>query len=112
MKTITRKAVAVLCGLLLGAGCASVANLAPEVDPRMRQIAAAQGLPAETLDRGRRIYLTDCARCHSPVAVRDHTPAQWTAILERMAPLTKLPDDDTDALAAYLELAADPTRAP
>lgn len=106
MRNSTRKAVPVLFGLLLGAGCASLASLAPEVDPQMRAAAAARGLPAETLERGRHLYLTDCTRCHSPVALRDHSPAQWTAILERMVPLTGLKAEEKSALAAYIEQAA------
>ena len=112
MRNFTRKAVPVLFGLLLGAGCASLASLAPEVDPRMRAAAAARGIPAETLEHGRRLYLTDCTRCHSPVAVRTHSPAQWTAILDRMAPLTGLEAPEKSALAAYIEQAAGSTGTP
>lgn len=112
IKKNTRKAIAMVFGLVWGAGCASPANLAPEVDPTMRAAAAARGVPAEILDHGRRIYLTDCTRCHSPIAVRDKSPAQWTAILERMAPLTGLEVQEEAALAAYLEQAAGSAVAP
>lgn len=88
------------------AGCASSANLAPPVDPAMIEAGRTAGVDAQSLQRGRQVYLGACARCHSPVAVQSRTPQQWERILHRMEPLSGLNDSDRAALRAYLEQAA------
>ncbi|MBU2502017.1 hypothetical protein KJ682_11870 [bacterium] len=91
---------------LLIAGCASVSDLAPEPDPAAVARAGAGGVDASDLVAGRRIYLTDCARCHAPVAVTSLTRGQWNPVLDRMAPLTRLDAEKDAQLRSYIEAVA------
>ncbi len=91
---------------LLIAGCASVSDLAPEPDPAAVARAGAGGVAPSDLAAGRRIYLTDCARCHSPVAVASLTRRQWGPVLDRMAPLTRLDAGKEAKLRSYIEAMA------
>lgn len=90
--------------LLLGAafacgGCYTLEQAVPPVASLVRPA----GQETLILDRGREIYLTSCAKCHSPVPVRSHTAERWDArIIPKMAGLTKLNAEDTSALRSYV----------
>lgn len=64
-------------------GCVSLEELAPPVDQRL--VAAAPGVDAASLERGRRIYITKCAKCHSVEPVHRYTRGEWDEILPDMA---------------------------
>jgi mono/diheme cytochrome c family protein len=64
--------------------------------------AADQGMDTEKLDRGRHLYLTDCARCHTVKPLDCCTPQEWKEIIPRMARITPLDQEQTDALIAYV----------
>ncbi|MFM7180978.1 MAG: hypothetical protein ACKO2G_05885 [Verrucomicrobiales bacterium] len=95
---------ALLCGglvvpvLLALGGCESLNQIAPPV------ASIAPGTAATTqLERGRELYITACAKCHSPEPVLDYTESEWLGkILPEMCRLTKLDSADSDAVRAYV----------
>jgi mono/diheme cytochrome c family protein len=55
------------------------------------------------LERGRDIYVTACAKCHSPEPVRDYSRQEWVGkILPEMIKVTKLGPEDARAVEAYV----------
>lgn len=92
-------------GTLLG--CASIFDLAPPVSDELMRTGAAAGAPRESLERGRRLYVEDCTRCHAPVAVGKYSRDQWDAILPRMAKTTRLDADETADLQVYIRAVVD-----
>jgi len=81
-------------------GCVSLEVLAPPVDQRL--VAAASGVDAASLDRGRRIYITKCAKCHSVEPVHRYSRAQWNDILPDMAEETMLDDTERRDVERYV----------
>ena len=79
--------------------------MAPPVNPRFRTVAAEQGLNAGDLERGRHLYLTDCARCHNIEPVDRYTLEQWEELMPRMAKLTRLSEADARAVRTYVRTA-------
>ena len=63
MKTIISILTVIVVGL---AGCMTTDQLAPPVGESMIELAASDGRSIESLKRGRLIYITKCASCHSP----------------------------------------------
>jgi len=82
-------------------GCLTVEQMAPPVGPRFSSIAMTSATRA-TLARGREVYLTDCARCHSVEPIDRYSMGRWRSVIERMAPLSKLDESGTAALQAYI----------
>jgi mono/diheme cytochrome c family protein len=97
-------------------GCASLTDLAPEVDEPALRYAAAHDIDAEQVHRGRLIYITECVRCHSPEPVTAYSLEHWLGILPRMADITALSPEDTEAVRAYvmvtLSAKSEATRSP
>ena len=60
------------------------------------------GVVAEDLRNGRRIYITDCARCHRPEAVTRYTEAQWSKTLPWMSGEALLSPEDAADVKAYV----------
>lgn len=60
------------------------------------------GATADTLERGRSIYITQCARCHSPEPVTGYTEAQWRETLPRMSHEAMLTDQQTVDVRDYV----------
>lgn len=89
--------------LLAWAGCASLADRAPVVTPALSAAAAARGRTEGSLERGRALYVGQCARCHQPVAIRSRTPQQWQSILPRMAETSKFDSGQLSDIEAYIE---------
>ena len=103
--TATLAAVALLTGCLsMDVAVPPVAALVPDAD----------GARRTELERGRTIYLTDCARCHSPEPVRRYSPTRWAEILEEMLGETRIDGPGSAALRAYITtvLAQAPTAPP
>ena len=88
--------------LVAAAGCASIATLAPPVSEPMAMAAASRGTGRDVLERGRNLYIQDCARCHSPVAVRKLGSREWDRILPDMAIRTRLDQDALKDLQEYI----------
>lgn len=84
------------------AGCATLEELAPPVNQAMLSDNGDGAAPKHQLELGREIYITDCARCHSPEPVRRYSVHQWRSILPRMAEESKLSNDDCAAIEAYV----------
>lgn len=104
-----------LAVLAMSYGCETIEDLAPPVGHSTLQLAASRGVSAERVMRGREIYVTNCARCHSPEPVRRYTVDDWEGILPRMSQRSKLARQDAGALQEYVVLtleAVDPKAAP
>lgn len=54
------------------------------------------------LQRGREIYITKCARCHSVEPVGKYTAAHWREIMPEMIEETNLNSEDAAAVNAYI----------
>ena len=65
-------------------GCATIDQLAPPVDEIMLATAELDDQSLAMLRDGRDLYITRCARCHSPESVTAYTRDQWSTILPRM----------------------------
>ena len=81
--------------LLLLGGCTGLEQIAPVM-------VAGGGAAPGTLHEGRRIYLSQCASCHTPLAITDYSRAQWATIMPDMAERTKLNGAQTAAVTAYV----------
>lgn len=92
-----------LAGALLPGGCAALVNVAPPVTPAM--VAVSGGADAATLDRGRRIFTTQCAACHRADPVTKFSFPEWRRIVAEMKERTKLDAAQESALLAYLQAA-------
>jgi len=80
-------------------GCYTLEQAAPPV----ASLVSPGELATASLNRGRVIYITACAKCHSPTPVRAYTKDRWTElIIPKMAGITKLSADDTAALRSYV----------
>ncbi len=84
---------------LLVTGCVSLEQAAPPV--------AMLGLTTTTsklasLEQGRNIYITRCAKCHSVEPVQKYSLARWKEILPEMSIKSKLGQQDAIAVSAYV----------
>lgn len=97
-----------LCAAAAIAGCATLEEIAPPPEQlvmgRASGADAANAAPPDPslLARGRALYVTDCARCHAVVPVRDHTRAEWAEIMPRMVKESSLGEAELRALEAYV----------
>ena len=87
-------------GVLAVSGCVTLDELAPPV--------ASLASPAghSQLSRGRTLYLTTCAKCHSVEPVSRYSAAEWRVILPDMAAESNLTTSDEAAVTAYVMAAA------
>lgn len=83
-------------------GCLTLEQMAPPVDHEFQAIALRRGVDSATLELGRRVYLSDCARCHGVEPVARYSVEQWGEILPRMAQESKLDAEHREALEAYV----------
>jgi cytochrome c5 len=82
------------------AGCAIQQDLPPVPDEAMVK---ASGTSAVTLQRGRAVYVSDCARCHEAKMPDDITVEDWHVILPGMAWNAGISEADEDAVEAYIK---------
>ena len=54
------------------------------------------------LEQGRTIYITKCAKCHSPEPVKRYSGTRWDGILKEMIEETKLDPSESAAVRAYV----------
>ncbi len=92
----------VLCAALLLASCMSLEEMAPPVGPVLTKMAAYRGAERSVLEKGRELYLTDCARCHSVEPIARYTLEEWRKILPRMADESNLDALQGRAVEAYV----------
>ena len=65
-------------------------------------LAAASGVPLETLASGRRTWLQACSGCHRLYRPDERSEASWRAVLPPMARKAKLDDAASGAVLAWL----------
>jgi len=89
--------------LLLVTACATIEELAPPVNEAMlAALAPRDAASDERIERGREVYVTKCARCHSPERVTHYALARWEEILPRMAQKASLSTEDHAAVEQYI----------
>lgn len=93
-----KRLVAVVLPCVFLGACATEPP-APEPDVRM---AARSGVPQDLLERGHRVYLMQCGRCHDHVLPDDVTRADWHVVLPGMAWNAGLSDADQAAVMSYI----------
>ena len=93
---------ATLTAVLVVAGCASLEELAPLVGKEAVRLAEIEGIDPQRIEGGRAIYVTQCARCHTPEWVGRYSAAQWHQTLPRMTPRAKLSHQEAADLEAYI----------
>ncbi len=89
----------------LFSGCMTLEEMAPPVEGGFQVIAARHSVDTTTLQLGRQIYLSDCVKCHSVEPIGRYSAGRWRKILPRMARETKLDEQRTEAVDAYVTLA-------
>ncbi len=87
---------ALACGALAVSGCVTLDQLAPPVEALSSPAGHSQ------LSRGRTLYVTTCAKCHSVEPVSRYTAAEWRDIMPDMADESKLTPADEAAVTAYI----------
>jgi mono/diheme cytochrome c family protein len=89
-----------LMAALSGGSCVTLDQMAPRVEALPTQ--ARLGSAAQ-LAQGRDIYITKCAKCHSPEPVRKYPASQWESqILPEMIEETNLSAAEGAAVRAYV----------
>ena len=92
-------------------GCATLEQLAPPLpspgppgSPNAISLGSISDASLQQAKRGRRIYITECIKCHSPEPVTRYSQVEWNEILPRMAEESKLPPEQMADIAAYIRL--------
>jgi mono/diheme cytochrome c family protein len=83
-------------------GCQTLDQLAPPVGELALREASSSNVPAESLERGRTIYISQCARCHTPEPVTRYSEAQWRETLPRMSMEAMLTAQETADVRDYV----------
>lgn len=92
-----------LFALTLGiSGCMTLEQMAPPVDDPLAQVAVQRGMDAAAARRGREIYITDCAKCHTVEPIGRYSQDEWAKILPEMAEESKLSASQLNDLRAYV----------
>ena len=102
MRRIFSIGISSLFAALLVVGCQALQSGAPPVTPAMVRIGAIGGMSAATLAAGRELLATRCTVCHSLEPVAKYSPAQWQTNVQRMSGRTKLNEEETRQITAYL----------
>ena len=105
----TRRSLVCASAMVMGlgtlpwfSGCMTLEQMAPPVGAEFLMVAAQRGMEQTTLEAGREIYLTDCARCHSVEPIGRYSAQYWREILPRMAEEAELDDAEAAAVDAYV----------
>ena len=91
--------------LLVGAlvSCGSTQTVAPEIDGLLLRMAESEGHSAASMRLGRKLYMSDCAKCHTPEPIGQYGLAEWPGILDDMIEQTPTIDArEAAALRAYV----------
>ena len=94
--------LSVVAALALHAGCMTLEQMAPPVGVELQRVAARHQVDVPALELGRRVYLFDCARCHSVEPIGRYSKSRWREILPRMGRESKLDAEEQAALNAYV----------
>ena len=92
-------------GVLAIGGCMSIEQMAPPVEGSLVEMGQEQGFETAHLQRGRQLYITNCAKCHTVEPIDRYSPKRWAKIIEQMAGESKLTARDTRKLHAYITVA-------
>src|SRR5262245_30628627 len=91
-----------LC-LLMNGGCGTNPNTAfPTASAVAARADAGQSPKIATLERGRKIYTTNCTECHVARPIANYSVARWQHYVGIMAPRAGLRSKDRAALEAYV----------
>lgn len=101
--------VTLVATLLSVAACRPLSELAPTTDMIATQ---QQNIDVVQLNRGRTIYLQDCARCHSVLPIHDFTKEEWHDELPEMIMESNLTKEEETDLRAYIAAALQYTPPP
>jgi cytochrome c553 len=63
---------------------------------------AAAGPDAKSVERGHKIYVTKCARCHKMYDPNKYDAGAWEMWMSKMKTKSRLKDDDYARLVAYV----------
>ena len=102
MKKPTAAAAA---AILAFTGCSTLDQTAPPVSPAMSAHASRQGVPASSLEVGRRVLATRCANCHSLEPIGKFSAEEWGEIVEDMSDRAGLNEEQKRQVTAYLQAA-------
>jgi mono/diheme cytochrome c family protein len=83
---------------LAATSCVSLEQAAP----RPAALPFSGGARLGQLERGRELYVTKCARCHSVEPVTRYSAQEWREIVPDMARKAKLGPADEAAVEAYV----------
>ena len=84
---------------LLAGGCVSLEQAAP---PAVMLGAQSGHGNLAVLEKGREIYVTSCAKCHTVEPVNKYSSERWDKILPEMTVKSKLRPADADAVRMYV----------
>ncbi len=101
-RTAGKSLVCALLTALAVVGCAGISSRVPPVDDALVASAAAHDIDRPTLERGRKTYLHECSRCHTPLPVSRYDELGWREILPQMYEKAYLSRKESEDLAAYL----------
>ncbi|MBM3214453.1 cytochrome c [Candidatus Poribacteria bacterium] len=93
-----------ICALMLSVGVIlGVAACAATLPSVTSELSQRSGLSAESLRRGRSLYVAKCSGCHALYSPSHYASAeQWRASIAEMSVRSRLSDDEPDVIAAYL----------
>lgn len=100
------KKIASLALLVILGGCTAIEVLAPPVDNLFVSEAKLSQEEAAHLQKGRKIYLNMCQRCHSVRQVDEISAEAWEKHIPKMYKKAKLFPEEQKAVEAYLKAAA------
>ena len=84
--------------LLLLAGCSTGSLDAPPVTAAL----VGKHSNASQLTTGRNVFVHRCIDCHALPRIREHDPADWPHLVNKMAPRANLTPAEHEALIAYI----------
>lgn len=89
----------------LGVGACASHGALPKANA---EVAAAQGVPLETLQAGRAAYAKRCLGCHALIPPGDYTRDEWPRWIDEMAPRAALIGEEREAVLHYVLAYAKP----
>jgi len=96
------KGAMILAGVWIVTGCMTTQQMAPLVSEVVSGIGLAPGVTGQSLEQGRQVYLSRCAKCHSIEPVNRYSDRRWKEIMEEMAVESRLGDQQKTDVLAYV----------
>ncbi|MEP4933270.1 c-type cytochrome [Haloferula sp.] len=84
---------------LVVVGCSTQSDQPPVPDVAMSEASKSS---MEVLQRGRAVYVSECARCHEAMMPQDVSEDEWHVILPGMAWNSGISSADEEAVEAYI----------